>query len=138
MVPIAGIPDGIAVKVQGEGFTFKELLTFGKNVWKKAGEKLFSESLAIEVKPEPREGSKGYRQLAEYTSTGYFTKGLLACPGRVGDEKHYPEYSCLTWDYDGNEHFYETKVVKSDEANLTDLITVSKTLINHVTEFGTK
>ena len=136
MIPIAGMPDGIAVKVSGEGFTFKELLTFGKNVWKKAGEKLFSESLAIEVKPEPREGSKGYQQLAEYISTGYFTKGLLACPGRVGDERHYPEYSYLTWDYDGNEHFYEIKVVKSDEANLKDLVTVSKTLINHVTEFG--
>ena len=58
MIPIAGMPDGIAVKVSGEGFTFKELLTFGKNVWKKAGEKLFSESLAIcllYTSPSPRD-----------------------------------------------------------------------------------
>jgi len=132
MIPTNGVPDGIAIKARNDGFTLKELVVFGEAVWQRAGCELLPESFVIEVKPDPSEASKGYAQLERYTSTGHFTKGLLVCPRKVGRESLSNEYSCLTWDDEGKEYFYEADVDKSRKPEIRDLVNVAQKIIEHV------
>jgi hypothetical protein len=114
-----GTPDMVAVKlgpfqeelaefsVVERGALLDEVELYGQCENRGAGSEPFlEEAVAVEVESSSSTASKGREQLGSYVSTGYFDYGLLVCPGRVGDERYYPDDGYISWGEDGGSKFY--------------------------------
>ncbi len=150
---IWGVPDLIAVKlgrfqedlIKAGVIEYGALLMefelyglFGKRKYKAEPRKIDQEiSVVVEVKGESRVGSRGHKQLNKYLNSGLFNYGVLICPGRIDDQRYYPDHGVITWDYDGNVITYFPDVNMADLNKVEFLLKsvkrfILRTLMNYI------
>ena len=138
---IPGVPDLIALKLGRLQNSLRnaKIIEFGaisiefdlygifghrRNIKRKVIDKELA--AVVEVKGASHSGGRGHSQLESYLSSKLFDYGILICPGRLEDQKWYPEHGIVTWKDNKCLISLPKKPEKTDPARKKTLINSAK------------